>query len=345
MTRVVDFPDQAAIDREAAEWVARLDAGALSEEDLRALRRWATQNPANRKTLNEMAAAWDMLDVLSLKQQPDLRVGRLSGHWKTGVAAIAASIAVVALVTGYLGGFFGEDPLVIEPDPTIYFTAVGEQRSVNLPDGSVVRINTNSRLQVDFSGEIRNITLQQGEAFFEVAESSRPFVVSAGRGHVTALGTAFAVRLSYNNVMKVDVTEGSVVVTTAPDVVTDAEPLIVSAVDDDSSRVLFAGDVVQVGESIDLVQTLEPIVLERQLSWRDGMLVFDGDTLESVIAEVSRYTPVEIVIADPALRELKIGGYFRTGDTDVLLDTLSSSFDVEADYIRPELVYLHRAGN
>ena len=61
---------------------------------------------------------------------------------------------------------------------------------------------------------------------------------------------------------------------------------------------------------------------------------------ESVIAEVSRYTPVEIVIADPSLRDMKIGGYFRTGDTEVLLDTLASSFGVEADHIRPGLIYL-----
>ena len=73
------------------------------------------------------------------------------------------------------------------------------------------------------------------------------------------------------------------------------------------------------------------------------MLVFDGDSLESVIAEVSRYTSVEIVIAEPTLRNLKIGGYFRTGDTDILLSTLESSFAVEVDYIRPDLVYIRQA--
>ena len=75
------------------------------------------------------------------------------------------------------------------------------------------------------------------------------------------------------------------------------------------------------------------------------MLVFDGDPLESVIAEISRYTPVEIVMADPSLRSLKIGGYFRTGDTQFLLDTLSSSFGIEAEHIRPGLIYLRPTAN
>ena len=77
-----------------------------------------------------------------------------------------------------------------------------------------------------------------------------------------------------------------------------------------------------------------------EVGLRQGMLVFDGDPLESVIAEISRHTPVEIVMADPSLRSLKIGGFFRTGDTQFLLDTLSSGFGIEAEHIRPGLIYL-----
>ncbi len=237
----------------------------------------------------------------------------------------------------------GEAPRTVEAEITTYFTAIGEQRWVDLPDGSIVRINTNSRLQVNFSEDARDVILQQGEAYFEVAASSRPFVVTAGRGYIAALGTAFAVRLSDNNVIKVDVTEGSVVVTTTRDFMDIAEPDFSFVAEDGTSRVANAGDVVHIGESIDLVRSVEPILLERELAWRDGMLLFDGDSLESVIAEVSRYTSVEIVIAEPTLRDLKIGGYFRTGDTDILLSTLESSFAVEVDYIRPDLVYIRQA--
>ena len=340
MTRIVDFPNANSIEQEAAEWVARLDAGALSPDDLRALRQWALQHPSHRKALNDLAARWDSLDVLALRRPPEPAFRGGTRRWTVGVAAVAASIGAAALAVGYLMTRSGELPRTDEAEITTYFTAVGEQQWVDLSDGSVIRINTNSRLQVDFSGGTRHVILQQGEAYFEVATSSRPFIVTAGRGYVAALGTAFAVRLSDNNVIKVDVTEGSVVVTTAPNYMNNAEPILAFAPEDQNSRVLHAGDVVHIGESIDLVQSVEPVVLERQLAWRNGMLVFEGDSLESVIAEVSRYTPVEIVIADPTLRELKISGYFRTGDTDVLLNTLESSFAVNVDHIRSELVYL-----
>lgn len=339
MNRILDFPNPNSIEQEAAEWVARLDAGALSPEDLRALRRWALQHPGHRKALNDLAAKWDSLDVLALRRPTEPALRRFTRSWKVG--AVAAG--VVSLVVGYLMTQPSDLPGTIEAEVTTYFTAIGEQRWVELPDGSIVRINTNSRLQVNFSEGARDVILQQGEAYFEVAASSRPFVVTAGRGYIAALGTAFAVRLSDNNVIKVDVTEGSVVVTTTRDLARIAEPDLLFVPEDETSRVAYAGDVVHIGESIDLLRSVEPVLLERELAWRDGMLVFDGDSLESVIAEVSRYTPVEIVIADPTLRELKIGGYFRTGDTDILLSTLESSFAVEVDYIRPDLVYIRRA--
>lgn len=334
MSSVVEFPDHSTIEQEAAAWVAKLDAGALSREALQALRLWALQSPCHRSALEEIAESWDMLDVLVLAR-PAERVSRGFGRrWQSVAATLAAGLAVVALAIGVLRTQGGDAPAAFDPANVTYFTAIGEQRSVVLPDLSSVRINTNSRLQVEYSAEQRSIFLQQGEAFFNVAKSARPFVVTAGRGQVAALGTAFAVRLSDNNVMKVDVTEGSVVVTMASDASISNPP------EDVPPRVLSAGDVALVGESIELVQTVEPAILERQLSWREGMLIFDGDPLESVIAEVGRYTSVEIVIADPSLRNLKIGGYFRTGDTEVLLATLASNFGVEADHIRPGLIYL-----
>lgn len=341
MNRIFDFPNPNSIEQEAAEWVARLDAGALSPEDLRDLRRWALEHPAHRKALNDLAAEWDSLDVLALRRPTEPALRRFSRRWKVG--AVAAAAAVVSLVIGYLMTQPGEAPRTVEAEITTYFTAIGEQRWVDLPDGSIVRINTNSRLQVSFSDDARDVILQQGEAYFEVAASSRPFVVTAGRGYIAALGTAFAVRLSDNNVIKVDVTEGSVVVTTTRDFMDIVEPDLSFVPEEGTSRVVHAGDVVHIGESIDLVRSVEPILLERELAWRDGMLVFDGDSLENVIAEVSRYTSVEIVIAEPTLRNLKIGGYFRTGDTDILLSTLESSFAVEVDYIRPDLVYIRQA--
>ena len=334
MNKVIKFPDHSAIEQEAAAWVAKLDGGALSRADLKALRRWAQQSAKHRSMLEEMAERWDLLDALSLAQ-PAERPSAGSRRW-WGAAALAAGLTALTLAISLWQPRFGSVPEVVDASSnTTYYTAVGQQRTVVLPDRSVIRINTNSRLQVDYSSQQRRIFLQQGEAFFDVAKGEIPFVVSAGKGQAEALGTAFAVRLSDENVVDVDITEGRVRVSVSSD---ERLPGSSGKV---SSRVFTGGEVARINDSVELVEKLEPEVLERQLSWREGLLMFDGDSLESVIAEISRYTSMEIVIADPSLRGKKIIGYFPTTNTEVLLDTLASDFRIEVDRIRPGLVYLH----
>ena len=94
---------------------------------------------------------------------------------------------------------------------------------------------------------------------------------------------------------------------------------------------------------IESVQTLAQAELERDLSWRDGMLVFDREPLAQVVAEISRYTPIDIVITDPALRQLEFGGYFPTGDVEALLSTLEDSFGIQVDRDEAGVVYLRAA--
>ena len=263
------------MEQEAAAWVAKLDGGALSRKELRGLREWSLRSLEHRAAINEMAAHWDRLDVLRLLR-PAGDVSRGFGRrWRRAGAALAAGLAVVAVTLGTLRILPGELPDAVAPAGTTYLTAIGELQSVTLPDGTHVHINTNSRLQVDYSEEKRGVLLHLGEAYFEVANSDRPFVVSAGNGQITALGTAFAVRVTEDNVVDVDVTEGMVVITAGLEFATTGAGS--SAL---TSRVASAGQVVRVGETIELVRTVEPARLERELAWRDGMLVFDGDTLE-----------------------------------------------------------------
>lgn len=336
MATIFELPKRDVIEQEAAAWIARLDGGALSRKDLRALREWALRSPDHRAAINAMAADWDRLDVLSLLRPEESVANRVDWRRRAG-AALAAGLAVVAVATGIVQMLPGEQNDEVLPARATYVTAIGELRSVTLPDGTIVHVNTSSRLQVEYSDEKRGIFLHQGEAFFEVANSGRPFVVAVGKGEVTALGTAFAVRVSEDNVVNIDVTEGTVVITAGRGLAATAGSAALN------SRVASAGEVVRMGETIELVRTVEPQLLERQLAWRDGMLVFDGDSLEDVIAEISRYSQVEIVIADAALRDLKVGGYFRAGDTQVLLNTLSAGFGIDVEQVRPGLVYLHPA--
>ncbi|MCZ6619525.1 MAG: FecR domain-containing protein, partial [Gammaproteobacteria bacterium] len=205
-----------------------------------------------------------------------------------------------------------------------------------LPDGSEVRLNTNGRLEVNYSSATRALRLLQGEAFFQVAKDRElPFSVQAGGGLVVAMGTAFAIRLRAGHKVQVTVSEGRV--TVAAKQLTD-EP-------SDSVVEVVAGQTVTFERAIESVETLDAPEIERRLSWRAGMLMFNGDSLESVVSEVSRYTATKIVISDPEIRQLKVGGYFRAGDTEVLLRTLADDFEIEVDRVATDLVYLRSRTN
>ena len=162
----------------------------------------------------------------------------------------------------------------------------------------------------------------------------RPFVVWVDDNSVTAVGTAFAVRREDTKVFEVTVTEGRVRIDPVQSTVANSndpvQPVIASA--GQQARITASS-----AAMADAVQ------LDRKLSWRDGMLSFANDPLEDVIAEVARYTRVEIVISDAEIRQMKIGGYFPLGDTERLLDTLVLNFGLHAEHVQDDVIYLSAA--
>jgi transmembrane sensor len=217
-------------------------------------------------------------------------------------------------------------------------TRLGEQKPALLTDLSKVLLNTDSQLEVDYSAKQRRIHLLKGEAYFEVKHDvTRPFLVYAGRNIVRAVGTAFTVRLNKAGV-EVIVTQGNVKLSSLEDgTATPAKDLPSSAI-----RVadVAAGQRAVISEQVESIQPIAPIDIERKLSWREGVLAFSGEPLEQVVAEVRRYTPVTIVISDPAIRNLRIGGYFKVGETDAMLQALETSFGIRINRVNDHLVYL-----
>ncbi len=336
--RIIDFPDRARLMEEAAAWVAKLDGGELTADDLRTLRAWSQQSPHHHAALDEMAERWDNLDVLAVyRDRLDAPAHSfMRNSWLSAV--LAAGLAMLAVALWFTVGPAAID---ITAQNATYATAVGEQRDITLPDGTTLRINTNSRLRVAFTKARRTVRLYHGEVFFEVVKSADwPFEVDTGNVMVTAVGTAFSVRIDANNAVEVNVTEGRVRVSAHASL-----PVADSAGAESNAYTaeLTAGQQVRFDQVIGSVQTLERAQLERELSWRDGMLIFDRQPLEQVVEEVSRYTPVKIIITDPVLRRLEFGGYFPTGDTEALLNTLESNFGIHVDRVQPGLIYLRSA--
>jgi transmembrane sensor len=95
-------------------------------------------------------------------------------------------------------------------------------------------------------------------------------------------------------------------------------------------------------DKIELVQEMEPKQIEKRLSWRDGILMFDNDTLEEVIAEINRYSSAMIVISDPEIRDLRFGGYFQASDVNTILTTLEENYGITVERLNPGVINLSR---
>lgn len=349
MSKIVTFPDKSRIEEEAGYWLVRLDSGLLSDEETREFHAWLESSPEHRKVIVELSAMWDNMDVLSelsdlfpLPQKPDSKP--LHRWLKTRllfpVFAAAASIILVLAIMVDQNVWLHDAPApLVSQNEDIYRTDVGENRTVSLSDGSVIKLNTDSFVSIDFTATQRRLYLIKGEAHFRVADdSSRPFVVHAGSGFVRAVGTAFSVRLKGPDV-EVTVTEGRVeIASTRSKQMSDSSGNIDSG---NHLATLDAGQTAEFGNNIiHSLKTISPEIISRKMSWQNGTLIFKGETLEEVVREISRYTDTRIIISDPALRDIRIGGYFKTGEVEALLTVLKDNFSIEVDRVSDNLVYL-----
>jgi len=369
---IVEFPDRKAVQKEAAAWLIKLDGDrAPSAEELASLREWLSRSPVHREQLRSFADFWGKMNVLTDLTVPLGHAERRSSRRFVGRSRIAmphfarAGFVAAVIVIGIAATFWlRPDPLVNSND--FYSTAVGQQRSMTLADGSVVILNTNTQIKVDYNNEYRNIRLLQGEAHFTVAKNAlRPFRVYAGNGRVQAVGTAFSVYLRDDSV-DVTVTEGEVELASVgiPDVDlllqqgkssgSNQSPGSIAMADDGLIEALGrikAGESatfqdavnIDVARIIDAIETVEAPEMAKRLSWREGVLTFAGDPLVVVVDEISRYTTVSIEISDPVVRATRIGGRFPIGETDAMFDALEANFGLRVTRLSHDRVLLSAA--
>lgn len=324
------------IEYQAAHWLTVLDGDDPSPEQVAAFHAWKLEQPAHRQAFEDLLALWGNANILTRLEPP------ASASVSTGSPARPspfrfAAVAAVLLVVFTLG--------LLQPwqnaGQQTYITAVGEQKSFTLPDQSKLLLNTNSRVVVDYQAAARVLTLQQGEAHFDVAhDPSRPFAVYAGKGRVKAIGTAFTVKMAEQGV-SVLVTEGVVEVFNEPPLtiaqapVTTASEKPAAGVRVTSGKQAVFGGGTQAGVKVAPVNNVA-----EKIAWQQGKLVFKGEPLGGVIEEFSRYTAVKIIVPSKKLRELKVGGIFKVGDTVAMLDALESGFGIQANYIADDIIYL-----
>ena len=347
---VTSLPDQAKMREEAGAWLVRLDRG-LDQHEQDELKVWLSTSEAHRRYLHKLASTWDAMGVLeTLRElfplQHDVRTratdkaGRAGGHSRSWYS-LAAAAAIVVLVAGTLM-LNRPDSQLPETRQTLA-TIAGQQTDHVLPDGSRILLNTRSRVEVDFNRRARIVRVHEGEVGFDVAhEVERPFIVYAGHGLISAVGTAFSVRVEAG-IVDVIVTEGRVGVISNITGELRAEQLMMPerfAGDARARALISAGHGARFEDIVESVEPLDAETLERKQAWRQGALIFKGEPLEEVLAEVGRYTDQQLVITDPSIRRVPVGGHFRTSDINKLMALLADNFDLDIKVVNNNLIHL-----
>jgi transmembrane sensor len=251
----------------------------------------------------------------------------------TAVAAACIASFGTAMLTGYSPlTLFTRHTQAIRPPvlTTTYATAIGESRVVKLADGSVITLNTNSRVTAVFSPRSREVFLAYGEASFDVAhEPARPFNVNVGKRVFQAVGTSFNVRVLNPENVELTVTEGRVKVLYVPPPGPDTPAKIREEAMHPETTV-GALEMALVEPGFQTVRKIEASEVDARLAWQRGMIIFEGEPLGEVLAEVDRYTTTKFVLGDEKLRDVRVGGYFRAGDVDGLLVALRENFLIDS---------------
>lgn len=344
MSNVSQFParqDQCV--KDASRWIAKIDNG-LTEEEERELGEWLSQSWRHHEAFREAADLWDRMDSLSRlarifpEPSAERRPSRRVPTWSIA-ATVLISIAIIGL--GGVNTFSVDEPdVAVTANATlVYETDIGEQSVSTLPDGSEMVLNTNSHVIMRFTESDRVLTLLKGELHVDVAKDpDRPLSVMVGDKVVQAVGTEFNVEITDNQTIELVVTEGVVVVGVA-----DAHAHVENETTDIPKIVAESSTLITAGQefSIDMKEPLSaetapaPIAIDEiaiRLSWRDGNLIFRGETLEEAVAEVGRYTKVEFVFLDDASKTRRVAGLFKAGDVDGLLEALRANFNVAYEW-------------
>lgn len=327
---ILNFPDRSPVEEEAARWVVRHDEGSLSSADRAQFEAWKQANPAHAEAFARLSGHWNDLDTLAAFADAPARTPLLKHPVLWAGVGIAAA-AVFAVVVGV--GQFREPSapatqIAAQPDLDVYKTKTGDQEKITLADGSVVTLNTASRIEARMNAQERTVRLLEGEAFFEVAhDASRPFRVYAGDGVTVAVGTAFSVRLE-KNAVEVVVSEGKVSYSRVADVAAPEPVAYIAA----GETAVFSDNVV--------IEKVDEAAVERKLSWTEGRLVFAGDPLSSVVADISRYTDIQFEFATQDLADMRVGGVFVVGEVDDMLDALETNFALRVQRVGDRLVRL-----
>ncbi|MBN7135859.1 hypothetical protein A7A76_14095 [Lysobacter enzymogenes] len=315
-------------DDRAEAWVARLDSPECTAQERADFERWLDASPAHVTAYVEAERAHQAAAQLAGDEmlQAAARIawrqtGRANARsrWWAPTAMVASLLVATVVGVGWLRA----------PAPAQslrYATAVGEQRSLRLADGTQVMLDTDTAILARFSGERREIEVDRGRVQFEVAaDPARPFSVKAGTGTIRDIGTTFQVSKNGNEV-NVGLIDGAVVV---------------------SNGLAQTGSALSPGQQLSYdhsgrMTPPEPLDVGLATSWPSGDLVFKDRRLDSLLTEMNRYSATKLRLADPDLGKITLSGVFHAGDQAALLKVLEQGWSLKAERSTNDEIVLHR---
>ncbi|MDM3870462.1 FecR domain-containing protein [Porticoccus sp. W117] len=342
-------------ERRAAADAGLLLYGAPSDADLARMEKAKSESEEYAMYLQQFLDVSDALqsEELLLPQldegikedaQTARHVGRAAKGWLK-YASVAAVLLVMVAVLQWPAGT-GSDA-----DMARYVTRIGEQKSVELKDGSLVTLNTGTELIAAMADDQRHITLNRGEAFFSVAEdSSRPFTVTVGGRSVTVLGTAFNVRKG-NDGFVLAVSEGQVVVHSEYEPVSfKAEEMNltvgeIATVSGMQQRRFKAGMAAEFNASEQQLIAYRPEDMKDLTNWQSGVLRFEGVPLSKVVKELNRYSAKKILVYDRELLAIEVFASVRVDDLSGALNVLDAAFPIDVIHQFDQIVLVSSKGD
>ena len=337
-------PEDSALRAIAAQWTIRRDRGLSASESID-YELWLAADPRHAAAMQRTSAAWSLLDRIPESAAApvlDAATHRRS-FWRRSLVlaplatAAAAAVALVALHLTRPSATTPSASAALAPASASAVPAPSSApRQLTLSDGTVVQLNTGGEVTEHFTTSERRVLLTRGEAHFAVTKNpARPFVVRAGNVDVRAVGTAFNVHLQ-SAAVDVLVTEGVVQLKSSTEATPAYAPVAREPIPllSPGQRAVVSLAPVSSATSV-VVTTASPEEISRTLAWQAPLLRLGGQTLAELAVEFERRSGQRVILADPALASLRVGGRFRADDlagfTHLLATTLDLAIDHAAD--------------
>ena len=317
-----------AQEQAALDWLSLLH-DQPSSGDQATFSRWLRADPAHAEAYAQAQVLWELSeeparkladeDALALQaylnKMNSSRRSRVL-RWPGALAMAACLLAMVSMGAGW------QPSRWVDELGADYVTAPGEVKTFTLTDQSVVTLDADSAIAVDFSHGQRHIQLRRGAGFFSVAHTGQSFVVEAGGGQAQVLGTQFEVRLQPAGA-EVTVLSGRVGVTPS---------------EQGQQQVLTAGQ--QVAYADGVADAMHAVDSESRLAWRDGWLNYYQAPLADVVQDLSRYYPGRLLLLNEEMCAKRVSGSFPSNDPLAVLNALQAVLGFEQHRLLGRIIVL-----